>query len=99
MDTKMIIELIGYFGSLLVVVSMLMTSVMKLRIINTIGSTIFTCYALVIHSYPTAVMNMALIVINIVNMRKLAAGADNYDVIEVSAEDVYLKNFIENLIF
>ena len=28
-------------------------------------------------------------------MRKLATGADNYDVTEVSAEDAYLKKFIE----
>ena len=46
----MYVELIGYLGSLLIVVSMLMTSVVKLRIINTVGSVIFTGYALTIHS-------------------------------------------------
>ena len=48
MDTNTIYELIGYFGSALVVISMLMTSVVRLRIINLIGSVIFTCYALII---------------------------------------------------
>ena len=38
MNTHMLIEGIGYLGSLLVLVSMLMTSVFKLRVINTIGS-------------------------------------------------------------
>ncbi|MBQ5897462.1 MAG: hypothetical protein IIW81_03245 [Oscillospiraceae bacterium] len=42
-----IIELIGYLGSILVLVSMLMSSVVKLRIINTVGSIIFTFYAYV----------------------------------------------------
>ena len=51
MDMKLILELIGYTGSLLVIVSMLMTSVVKLRVINTIGSVIFCGYALAIHSY------------------------------------------------
>ena len=37
----MMIELVGYLGSALVVVSMLMTSVVKLRVVNTIGSAIF----------------------------------------------------------
>ncbi|MCR4884486.1 MAG: hypothetical protein K6A68_12995 [Clostridiales bacterium] len=41
MNTQTIIELVGYLGSALVVVSMLMTSVVKLRIVNTIGSFIF----------------------------------------------------------
>ena len=35
------VEMIGYLGSILVVVSMLMSSVVRLRIINTIGSGIF----------------------------------------------------------
>ncbi len=95
MYSNMIIEMVGYFGSLLVVISMLMTSVMKLRVINTIGSTIFTVYALIIHSYPTAVMNMALIIINIINMRKLLATTDNYTMVKASVTDVYAVRFIE----
>ena len=58
MTIEIILELIGYLGSLLVIVSMLMTSVVKLRIINTIGSVIFCGYALAIHSYPTAAMQV-----------------------------------------
>ena len=71
MNTKMMIELFGYLGSALVVVSMLMTSVMKLRIINTVGSVIFMIYALIIRSYPTALMNLFLVGINIYHMLKL----------------------------
>ena len=61
----MLIEAFGYLGSLLVLVSMLMTSVVKLRIINTIGSVIFTIYAFIIRSYPTALMNFCLVLINL----------------------------------
>ena len=39
------IEIFGYIGSALVVVSMLMTSVVKLRVINTVGSLISGTYA------------------------------------------------------
>ncbi len=91
MDKGILIELIGYLGSLLVVVSMLMTSVMRLRIINTIGSIIFMVYALIIHSYPTAVMNLFLIGINIYQMIRLRNTAGNeYSCTEVNAEDRYL---------
>ena len=41
MDAGTIVEIIGYLGSALVLVSMLMTSVIKLRIINLTGSVIF----------------------------------------------------------
>ena len=51
MTPKMILELVGYLASLLVLVSLLMTSVTKLRVINMIGSFIFAIYALLIASY------------------------------------------------
>ena len=65
MTKEMIIEAVGYLGSFLVLVSFLMTSVVKLRIVNTIGSLIFMIYALIIKSYPTAVMNACLVLINL----------------------------------
>lgn len=71
MSSGMMIEMIGYLGSVLVVVAMLMSSVVKLRIINTIGASIFAVYALIIQSYPTALMNICLVVINIYNLMKL----------------------------
>ena len=71
MNTSTIIEIAGYVGSTLVVVSMLMSSVVKLRVINTIGSVISATYALIIHSYPLALMNICLIIINVYNLMKL----------------------------
>ena len=72
MDTKLLVELVGYLGSILVMVSMLMTSVKKLRIVNSIGCVIFTAYALIIHSYPTALMNGFIIIINIHHLIKIS---------------------------
>ena len=76
------IEMIGYLGSALVVASMLMSSVVKLRIINTIGSGIFAAYALMIHSYPTALMNVFLVGINVYNLVKLSQKDRSYDLVE-----------------
>ena len=49
MNTSTIIEAVGYLGSALVLVSFLMSSVVKLRVVNTAGSLIFALYALIIH--------------------------------------------------
>ncbi len=76
MDT--LIELFGYLGSALVIVSMLMTSVLKLRIINTAGSVVCVIYGLIIQSYPTVVMNLALIAINVYGMLKLTNKSPEY---------------------
>ena len=94
MDTKLIIELIGYLGSALVVISMLMTSVVKLRVVNTIGSAIFMGYALVIGSYPTALMNLFLIGINVYQLIRLFKDQKQYDLIETDLKDGYVAYFL-----
>ena len=96
----MIIEAIGYTGSALVLVSFLMVSVVKLRIVNTIGSVIFTAYAFIIHSYPTAIMNVCLVLINIYHLVKMSnTGKESrdYDLVDVSPYDAMLKYTIERL--
>lgn len=85
MNGPMIIEMVGYLGSILVVVSMLMSSVIKLRIINTTGSGIFAIYALIIHSYPTALMNFCLVGINVYNLVRLMRTDQSYDLIDAKS--------------
>ena len=81
MTKEMWFEVIGYTGSLLILVSMLMTSVVKLRIINLIGSAVFTLYAILIHSYPTAFLNGCLVLINVIQLlRQRRAVGKSYDV-------------------
>ena len=89
------IELIGYLGSALVVVSMLMSSVVKLRVINTIGSGIFAAYALMIHSYPTALMNICLVGINIYNLLKLRQKGPSYDLVDAAQRDGLLHYLLD----
>ena len=96
MKTQTIIEIIGYAGSFLVLVSFLMTSVAKLRIVNTIGSIIFMIYALIIKSYPTAVMNFCLVLINLHFLWKMRHTGNEYELIEVSPNDLYLQHILEN---
>lgn len=91
----MVIELIGYLGSALVVFSMLMTSIVKLRVVNTVGCVIFTAYALVIGSYPTALMNFCLIGINAFQLFRLFRNQKQYDLIETDIGDGYVSYFIE----
>ena len=95
MDGKLIIELVGYIGSALVVVSMLMTSVVRLRVVNTIGSAIFMVYALIIGSYPTALMNLFLIAINVYHLFRLFHTQKEYDLIDADLRDSYVRYFVE----
>ena len=82
MDTAMLIEIFGYIGSGLIVISMLMSSIVKLRIINTIGSVISGIYAMICGAFPLALMNGCLISINIYNLFKLWKAQKEYDTVD-----------------
>ena len=95
MTREMIIEGIGYLGSALVLVSFLMTSVVRLRIVNTVGSVIFCVYAFIIRSYPTAVMNLVLVLINLHFLWKVSRGRKDYDLLPIRADGELLKHMTE----
>ncbi len=91
MDIKVIIEAIGYLGSALVLVSMLMTSVVRLRIINLVGSVLLAGYALAINSYPTAIMNICLAGINVYHLFHIFNEQRSYTMIRTEQEDGYFS--------
>ena len=64
METNIYLEIFGYMGTALVVLSMMMTSVTKLRIVNMSGSVISAIYAAIIGTWPIVVMNVCLFMIN-----------------------------------
>ena len=96
MSKEVLIELFGYLGSFLVLISFLMTSVVKLRVINTIGSLIFMTYAVIIKSYPTAVMNFCLVLINLHYLWKMSKMGKEYELVKVNADDRYMDYFLES---
>lgn len=96
MDSSLYLELFGYLGSFLVVISMLMSSVIKLRVINITGSIISGTYALIIGSFPLALMNICLIIINVYNILKLKKESRNYEIVEGDTKDAFFKYFVNH---
>ncbi len=96
MTKELFIELFGYCGSLLVLVSFLMTSVVRLRVVNTVGSVIFMTYALIIKSYPTAIMNFCLVLINLRFLWKYSRMNKEYEIFETTGSDPYLSYLLDH---
>ena len=59
-----ILDWIGYVASLIVLVSLLMSSIKKLRWINMVGALIFSIYGFMIGSMPTGLMNLGIVIIS-----------------------------------
>jgi hypothetical protein len=62
------LEMIGYAGTALVVISMMMTSVTRLRILNICGSVLSGIYALCGGAYPVLLLNVCLVGINLFHL-------------------------------
>ena len=60
------LELFGYLGTVLIIISMLMTSMIKLRVINMCGGLISLIYAVLRNTWPVAILNICLISINFI---------------------------------
>lgn len=93
MDNVML-EVFGYIGSALVVISMLMSSIVKLRVINTVGSVISGIYALICGAIPLALMNICLITINIYGLVKIFKIKQVYDLVVGEADDALVEYFL-----
>ena len=95
MNAKTALEIFGYIGSALVVISMLMSSIVKLRIINSIGSFISFVYALLCGAKPLALMNICLIVINLYGLYKLLHSKKAYELVRGTGDESFVAHFME----
>ena len=68
------IEWVGYAASLFIVVSLTMTSIVKLRIINSVGCLLFIIYGLNLNAYPVVISNALIVMINVYNLYMLSKG-------------------------
>ena len=69
---NILLEIFGYIGTSLIIISMTMKSINKLRVFNLAGSIISVIYSLIIVAWPTVVLNLCLASINIYHLIKSA---------------------------
>ncbi len=88
------IEAVGYLGSLLVVVSLLMTRILRLRVIGLMGSATFLIYGLLIGSVPIIITNLVIIVINATFLWRANQITEWFYLLEVRPDSRYLEEFL-----
>jgi hypothetical protein len=90
------VEAIGWIGSVLLVVSLLQTRVLRLRVLNTVAAIVLVAYNAVIEVWPMVAMNIAIVVINLVFIAQLRSAAEpsGYTLLEVDPTDEYLRHLL-----
>lgn len=92
---RVIVEIIGYFASITVAVSLSMSNLLWLRILNLIGAFAFTVYGLINSVYPVAAVNGYITIIDIYYLFQMRKTEDFFDILEIQPDNVYLKKFVD----
>lgn len=87
------IEIIGYIASVIVFISLTMKSLVKLRLINAAGSLLFVIFALRTNSFPTAVLNIGIVIIDIYYFLKMIKIEDNFEIVYVEKDNPLVSRF------
>ncbi len=89
------LEIFGYIGTALVILSMMMTSVIKLRIFNMCGALISLIYAVCVNTWPVAVLNGCLLCINFVQtVRHFKKKEEDVILVRAGANDPTVKHLL-----
>ena len=89
-------ELIGYMGSAVVLISFMMTSVVKMRIVNIIGALVCLVYGVLIQAYPTVALNGVLILVNLFQLIRVVNQSDEYQMVATDQKDPMFLYFLEH---
>lgn len=95
MESQQVLEIVGYVASVLVAVSLMMSSILKLRLINLAGSAAFVVYGALIGAYPVAVVNLLIVFINLYYLRQMLASREYFKLLRVRPDSEYLRAFLD----
>lgn len=94
MTEPFLLEAIGYAASILVAISLMMSSVLRLRIINLIGSLTFALYGGLIGATPVLAVNLFIAGVNVYYLRKMLGSREYFRILEAGAASEYVRYFL-----
>ena len=91
-----LVQVIGYAGSALVILSLMQKSILRLRTIGVVASSTFLVYSIAIAAYPIAVVNVVAASIHLYYLRKLVRlKSEVFTLLRMRPESRYLQHFLE----
>jgi len=96
MDAATIYTLIGYIGSILVVTSLAMRSILKLRLIGLAGAITFVIYGYLIGAWPIVWTNVVIVLIHLHFLGEIRKTDEYFKALPVRAVSNYLSYFLDH---
>lgn len=87
------LEYLGYLASVIVLISLLMSSIIKLRWINLLGSITFAIYGFLIGAIPVGFLNIGTSLINIYYLYKIYTSKEYFTLLQFDSPTPYFEYF------
>ncbi|TVP86894.1 MAG: hypothetical protein EA375_00090 [Acholeplasmataceae bacterium] len=89
-----LLDWIGYLASLIILISLMMRSLKRLRWINLAGALLFAVYGFMIGALPVGLMNAAIVLINIGYLAQMTQKKDYFTLLEATQDTEYIRHFM-----
>lgn len=90
-----LLHLFGYMASIVIAISMTMSSIVKFRIINLIGASLFFVYGLLIGALPVVFLNGFIISVDIYYLHRIFSKKEAFEIMWVRSDNKYLLRFLD----
>jgi hypothetical protein len=90
-------DVIGYAASALIVAGLLMTSVLRLRLLGLAGAILFSAYAVLIDAIPVLVTNATIVFVHVYHLRRILrdrAREEYFEVVPWRITGAYVPRFL-----
>ncbi len=89
-------EYIGYTGSVLIAVSLMMKNIYHLRRVNLVGASTFALYGFLVKAYPVVLLNGFIALVDVYYLIKMNRARDSFRLQPLSKElSIYFDRFLE----
>ena len=89
-------DIIGYTGSALIAISLMMKNIFKLRKVNLIGASTFAVYGLLVSSYPVLILNSFIAMVDVYYLLGMYRKKDAFKLMPVlDPNHPYLNEFLD----
>jgi hypothetical protein len=89
-----ILEWVGYVASVIIAFSMAMNSIVKFRVINLVGASLFSTYGFLIGSFPVGFLNGFILIVDIYYLVAIFSKKEVFEILEVRNDNKYLVRFL-----
>ncbi|MCG8569564.1 MAG: hypothetical protein MJB14_05445 [Spirochaetes bacterium] len=96
LEKQLIFEILGYAASFMGVLSIMMRSILRLRIISLISGILFIIYGFSINAMPVAIVSSINTSINAVFLCQIVFSREYFTLLEFSQDSNYLHYFLKH---